>query len=53
VGSKGSLSGAAMASDGLCEPGFVEALRRWASAMRLRAKTSYWRFLAESFAVFR
>lgn len=50
---QGSRSGAAMVSDGLFEPGFVEDLRLWASAMGLRPKTSYWRFLAECFAVFR
>jgi hypothetical protein len=49
---QGSRSGAAIASYWLFEPGFVEALRHWASAMRAPVKTSYWRFLAASFAPF-
>jgi len=50
---QGSRSSAAMASYWLFDPGFVEALRRGASAMRAPLKTSYWHFLAESFALFR
>jgi len=47
-----SRSGEAIASYWQFEQGFVEALRRGASAMRAPVKTSYWHFLAESFALF-